>query len=141
MISLRAQCDQAALGVCEASCVNSVYFLHATYSSQPHLDIFVGPGYRRSADGRFATAKLLVPECLDACELITIRRFFQKTWRYMDVYRYVCMQLHHKHRLLIMRLSEKSSLHVKPPSQIKNIGLIGGLGSQVISPRHWLLRT
>lgn len=44
-------------------------------------------GYRNLADGRFATAKLLVPKCLDACELITIRRFFQKTWRYIDAYR------------------------------------------------------
>ena len=47
------------------------------------------PGFRTSADGRFTTAKLLVPECLDACPLTTIRRFFRKTWRYMDAYRYV----------------------------------------------------
>jgi hypothetical protein len=33
------------------------------------------------------TAKVLVPQCLDACELITIRRFFQKTWRYVDAYK------------------------------------------------------
>ncbi len=50
--------------------------------------IFNASGYRSSADGRFATAKRLVPECLDSCPLITIRRFFQKAWRYMDAYRY-----------------------------------------------------
>lgn len=49
-----------------------------------------GQGYRNSADGKFVTAKLLVPECLDMCDLITIRCFFQKTWRYMDAYRYAC---------------------------------------------------
>ena len=44
-------------------------------------------GYCHLADGQFATAKALVPQCLDSCELITIRKFFQKAWRYMDVYR------------------------------------------------------
>jgi hypothetical protein len=44
-------------------------------------------GYRNQSDGRFPTAKVLVPRCLDACELITIRRFFQKTWRYIDAYK------------------------------------------------------
>jgi len=38
------------------------------------------------ANGRFATAKVLVPQCLDLCELITIRQFFQKSWRYIDAY-------------------------------------------------------
>jgi hypothetical protein len=44
-------------------------------------------GYRNMADGRFATAKTLVPQCLDSCNLTTIRRFFQKSWRFMDSYR------------------------------------------------------
>jgi hypothetical protein len=44
-------------------------------------------GYRNLADGRFATARALIPQCLDACELITIRKFFQKTWRYIDAYK------------------------------------------------------
>jgi hypothetical protein len=43
-------------------------------------------GYHNLANGRFATMKMLVPRCLDSCELITIRRFFQKTWRYLDAY-------------------------------------------------------
>jgi hypothetical protein len=43
-------------------------------------------GFRNLADGRFVTARTLVPECLDSCELITIRRFFQKSWRYLDAY-------------------------------------------------------
>jgi len=47
----------------------------------PHLS-----GYRNLADGRFPTARTLIPECLDSCPLITIRRFFQKSWRYLDAY-------------------------------------------------------
>jgi hypothetical protein len=39
------------------------------------------------ADGKFATAKALVPQCLDSCDLTTIRRFFQKAWRFIDAYR------------------------------------------------------
>lgn len=46
-------------------------------------------GYRNLSDGKFATAKILVPQCLDMCDTLTIRRFFRKTWRYMDAYRYV----------------------------------------------------
>jgi hypothetical protein len=42
-----------------------------------HL-IFCFPGYRDSADGKFNTAKALVPQCLDSCNVITIRKFFQK---------------------------------------------------------------
>jgi hypothetical protein len=44
-------------------------------------------GYCNLADGRFATARSLVPQCLNSCELITIQRFFQKSWRYIDAYR------------------------------------------------------
>ena len=43
-------------------------------------------GYRTLADGRFATAKTLVPKCLNLCELTMIRKFFQKSWRYLDAY-------------------------------------------------------
>jgi hypothetical protein len=46
-------------------------------------------GYRNLSDGRFATAKVLVPQCLDSCDLITIRKFFRKAWRYIDAYRYL----------------------------------------------------
>jgi hypothetical protein len=42
--------------------------------------------YRNLANRRFATIKMLVPQCLDSYKLITIRRFFQKTWRYLDAY-------------------------------------------------------
>ncbi|KAG2753861.1 hypothetical protein P692DRAFT_201705046, partial [Suillus brevipes Sb2] len=31
--------------------------------------------------------EILVPQCLDMCETLIIRRFFRKTWRYMDAYR------------------------------------------------------
>jgi hypothetical protein len=44
-------------------------------------------GFRQVADGKFTTAKELVPQCLDMADEITIRRFFRKTWRYMDAYR------------------------------------------------------
>ena len=44
-------------------------------------------GYRNLADGRFATARTLVPQCLDSCPLITIRKFFRKARRYLDAYR------------------------------------------------------
>ncbi|EGO18931.1 hypothetical protein SERLADRAFT_443479 [Serpula lacrymans var. lacrymans S7.9] len=42
--------------------------------------------YRKVSDGKFSTAKVLVPQCLNMCDTITIRRFFCKTWRYMDSY-------------------------------------------------------
>jgi hypothetical protein len=60
------------------------YLSHAWWcftAGLPHLS-----GYCNLADGRFATARTLVPECLDLCGLITIRRFFQKSWRYLDAY-------------------------------------------------------
>ncbi|KAG2065352.1 hypothetical protein BDR04DRAFT_170001 [Suillus decipiens] len=31
----------------------------------------------------------LVPQCLDMCDVLTIRRFFRKAWCYMDAYQYV----------------------------------------------------
>ncbi|KDN36668.1 hypothetical protein RSAG8_10666, partial [Rhizoctonia solani AG-8 WAC10335] len=43
--------------------------------------------FRSQCDGSFRLAKELVPKCLDSCPIITIRRFFQKSWRYMDAYR------------------------------------------------------
>ncbi|KAH8096948.1 hypothetical protein BXZ70DRAFT_1000956 [Cristinia sonorae] len=42
--------------------------------------------FRCLADGTFPTAKRLVVELLDACEVKTMRAFFRKTWRYMDAY-------------------------------------------------------
>jgi hypothetical protein len=44
-------------------------------------------GYHNLSDGKFATTKALILECLDSCGLITIRRFFQKSWRYLDAYK------------------------------------------------------
>ena len=43
-------------------------------------------GYRNVSDGKFATAKRIVPECLNMCNTLTIRQFFRKAWRYMDAY-------------------------------------------------------
>jgi hypothetical protein len=56
-------------------------------SSRCSLSYILCSGYRNASDGKFATAKVLVPQCLDLCDTITIRRFFRKTWRYMDAYR------------------------------------------------------
>src|ERR1044071_3347074 len=53
-----------------------------------HITFFVHfIGFRSQCNGSFLLAKELVPKCLDACPAQTIRRFFQKTWRYMDAYR------------------------------------------------------
>ncbi|OAX39722.1 hypothetical protein K503DRAFT_855858, partial [Rhizopogon vinicolor AM-OR11-026] len=34
--------------------------------------------FRNASDGTFTTAKTLVPECLDLCDILTIRQFFRK---------------------------------------------------------------
>ena len=62
---------------------------HHAHAYLPHACeslILRPPGYRSFADGRFSTAKVLVEQCLDACNLIMICRFFWKTWRYIDAY-------------------------------------------------------
>ena len=67
--------------------------------------------YWNLADGRFATAKLLVPQCLDSCDLITIRKFFWKAWRYIDAYRYfrshIGARIYHTY-LLISRFQKRT---------------------------------
>jgi hypothetical protein len=37
-------------------------------------------GFHAVTDGKFATAKMLVPQCLDMADTHTIQCFFQKTW-------------------------------------------------------------
>ncbi|KAF9465761.1 hypothetical protein BDZ94DRAFT_1253093 [Collybia nuda] len=37
-------------------------------------------------DSTFKTARQLVPELLDACEVKTIRAFYRKAWCYTDAY-------------------------------------------------------
>lgn len=44
-------------------------------------------GFRQLNDGKFKNAKELVLKCLDMADVVTIRRFFRKVWRYMDAYR------------------------------------------------------
>ena len=56
--------------------------VHGEWRCLPQLS-----GYRNLSDGRFPTARVLIPKCLDACELITIRKFFRKSWRYLHAYR------------------------------------------------------
>ncbi|KIO17560.1 hypothetical protein M407DRAFT_32750 [Tulasnella calospora MUT 4182] len=48
---------------------------------------FAKQRFRDQCDGTFPRAKTLVPECLDGCPLETIRRFFRRSWRYVDAYR------------------------------------------------------
>lgn len=55
-----------------------------------HSDsLIVFLGFRVASDGKFATVKTLVPQCLNMADVKTIRWFFQKTWHYMDAYWYV----------------------------------------------------
>ncbi|KAF9468456.1 hypothetical protein BDZ94DRAFT_1143350, partial [Collybia nuda] len=42
--------------------------------------------YRCLGDSTFKTARQLVPEPLDACEVKTIRAFYTKAWHYTDAY-------------------------------------------------------
>ncbi|KAG8725837.1 hypothetical protein FRC11_001376, partial [Ceratobasidium sp. 423] len=42
--------------------------------------------FRKKADGKLQTARKLVPQCLDSCNITTIRHFWRKSWRYMDAY-------------------------------------------------------
>ncbi|KZP12922.1 hypothetical protein FIBSPDRAFT_913191 [Athelia psychrophila] len=44
--------------------------------------------FRNTTDGRFPTARNLVPKCLNLCNVLTIQHFFRKTWRYIDAYRF-----------------------------------------------------
>src|SRR5260221_14134129 len=61
-----------------------IFYMYGSQDALPQTRI---SGYRNLANGRFATTRVLVPQCLDACKLVTIRRFFQKSWRYLDAYR------------------------------------------------------
>ncbi|KIM76309.1 hypothetical protein PILCRDRAFT_826487, partial [Piloderma croceum F 1598] len=42
--------------------------------------------YHNISDGKFVTAKCIVPKCLNMCDTLTIQQFFQKSWHYMDAY-------------------------------------------------------
>jgi hypothetical protein len=46
-----------------------------------HELISIFSGYRQATDGKFKTAKDLVPQCLDMADTYTVRRFFRKAWR------------------------------------------------------------
>ncbi|KAJ2990200.1 hypothetical protein NUW54_g8544 [Trametes sanguinea] len=43
--------------------------------------------YRETDKPKFEDAKRLARECLDACPVEVIRRFFNRSWRFMDAYR------------------------------------------------------
>ncbi|KII94474.1 hypothetical protein PLICRDRAFT_50427 [Plicaturopsis crispa FD-325 SS-3] len=43
--------------------------------------------FRLASDQKFPTTKKLVPQCLDMADMVTIRRFVRKSWRYADAYR------------------------------------------------------
>jgi len=48
---------------------------HVAHCMVIHL-IFCFLGYCDSADGKFNTAKALIPQCLVSCNVITIHKFF-----------------------------------------------------------------
>jgi hypothetical protein len=43
--------------------------------------------YRDVYKDRFDAAKKIARECLDACPVDVVRRFFNRSWRFMDAYR------------------------------------------------------
>lgn len=61
----------------------SIYFYHL---AAPIIHANQTPGYREKCDGTLSTPRKLVPECLDSCDILTIRHFWRKSWRYMDAY-------------------------------------------------------
>jgi hypothetical protein len=83
VVPLQIKCYRDALGLCKTSYVHLMILICCLTLKRPD--------YRSLADGKFTTAKVLVPKCLDSCSLITIRKFFQKAWRYMDAYQYVLL--------------------------------------------------
>ena len=76
-VSLWAQPNWNVLGICQIVSWNQFYLY---FNTQALL------GYGASTDGKFKTAKALVPQCLDSCDLVTIHHFFWKTWHYLDAY-------------------------------------------------------
>ncbi|KIJ50195.1 hypothetical protein M422DRAFT_246031 [Sphaerobolus stellatus SS14] len=42
--------------------------------------------YRTVSDQKFSTAKALIPQILNSVDVKLIRKFFRKTWRYLDAY-------------------------------------------------------
>ena len=81
-LSLWIEPDWDALGLWEISYVHLWVSFTCMILNLPQLS-----GYCNQSDGWFVTAKALIPQCLDACRLIMIRKFFQKTWRYIDAYK------------------------------------------------------
>ena len=58
------------------------------YLLTDNATLIIMTGYHNFSDGTFMTAKWLIPECLNMCDTLTIRRFFRKSWQYMDSYRW-----------------------------------------------------
>jgi len=66
LISLQIEPHWDALGLCKVPCMHALLFSHML-----HTQMASYAGYCGSVDGRFVTAKVLVPQCLDACNVIT----------------------------------------------------------------------
>ena len=80
---------------CELNLIEMVWG-YAKYRKASHysalncdLNSCAFSGYHNLADGKFATAKILVLQCFNMCDTLTIQWFFRKTWCYMDTYWYV----------------------------------------------------
>ena len=71
-----------------------MYWGWAKHSGCLHYHVFhyvlikFSQEYRATSDGRFATAKHIIPEILDSIDAKLIRKFFRKCWRYMDAYEF-----------------------------------------------------
>ena len=60
----------------------------------------------------------IVPQCLDMCDMLTIRHFFKKTWRYMNAYLSSFMILSIAfHYINIWKNVAKVLMHARLPSQ------------------------
>jgi hypothetical protein len=90
-------------------------------------------GFCAASDGKFLTAKVLVPQCLDMADVFTIRHFFCKTWRYMDAYQYALSCLHFGTLLISLPAKDLMWNRLSLPQ-----GNISNTDRLVPSPRFWM---
>jgi hypothetical protein len=88
---------------CELSCLTDII----------PLIIFHLTGFCTASDGKFAMAKVLVPQCLDMVDTLIIQCFFWKAWHYMDTYQ--CSLLIRPFSIETLAREEKVSMHARLP--------------------------
>jgi len=102
---------------------SSCLFIHSTKST----------GYRNVSDGKFSTAKGLVLQCLDMCDVITMRCFFRKVWWYMDVYQCASLHIIWASTKTDIFSAERGSMRNRPHLPWKNTNLTAMLVCQAKS--------